>query len=198
MLIYRIDCIFVCVVYLIKNFFAQNLFSVIKSPVCFFLIGLSICNAAIPTVSRCQLLVYRGYFRVVTTHSVVTYIVNFRRLAVSSVLPIGLYIVFLSLNLILLYHISIVLSILFFKKVVVFQNFLYYNNNMFSHINIKQRRTITMIYNNNTDDIMKKIKHIMLDKDIKQIDLVHKTGLTKGTISNLLNCKSKNLTLDTL
>lgn len=55
-----------------------------------------------------------------------------------------------------------------------------------------------MIYNNNTDDIMKKIKHIMLDKDIKQIDLVHKTGLTKGTISNLLNCKSKNLTLDTL
>ena len=55
-----------------------------------------------------------------------------------------------------------------------------------------------MIYNNNIDDIMKQIKHIMLDKDIKQTDIVIKTGQNKGTISNLLNCKSKNITLDTL
>ena len=55
-----------------------------------------------------------------------------------------------------------------------------------------------MIYNNNIDDIMKQIKHIMLDKDIKQTDIVSKTGQNKGTISNLLNCKSKNITLDTL
>ena len=55
-----------------------------------------------------------------------------------------------------------------------------------------------MIYTNNIEDVMKQIKHIMLDKDIKQVDLVEKTGLTKGTISNLLNCKSKNITLDTL
>lgn len=55
-----------------------------------------------------------------------------------------------------------------------------------------------MIYTNNIEDVMKQIKHIMLDKDIKQVDLVEKTGLAKGTISNLLNCKSKNITLDTL
>lgn len=55
-----------------------------------------------------------------------------------------------------------------------------------------------MIYTNNIDDIMKQIKHIMLDKDIRQTDIVEKTGLSKGAISNLLNCKSKNITLDTL
>lgn len=55
-----------------------------------------------------------------------------------------------------------------------------------------------MIYNNNIDDLMKQIKHIMIDKDIKQIDLAEKTGQNKATISNLLNCKSKNVTLDTL
>lgn len=55
-----------------------------------------------------------------------------------------------------------------------------------------------MIYKNNIQDIMKQIKHIMLDKDIRQADIVEKTGQSKGTISNLLNCKSKNITLDTL
>ncbi len=55
-----------------------------------------------------------------------------------------------------------------------------------------------MIYDNNIDDLMKQIKHIMIDKDIKQIDLAEKTGQNKATISNLLNCKSKNVTLDTL
>lgn len=55
-----------------------------------------------------------------------------------------------------------------------------------------------MIYNNNIDNLMKQIKHIMIDKDIKQIELAAKTGQNKATISNLLNCKSKNVTLDTL
>lgn len=55
-----------------------------------------------------------------------------------------------------------------------------------------------MIYNNNIDDLMKQIKHIMIDKDIKQIDIAEKTGQNKATISNLLNCKSKNVTIDTL
>lgn len=45
---------------------------------------------------------------------------------------------------------------------------------------------------------MKQIKHIMIDNDIKQIDIVEKTGQSKSTISNLLSCKSKNITLDTL
>lgn len=55
-----------------------------------------------------------------------------------------------------------------------------------------------MIYTNNIEDVMKQIKHIMLDKNIKQVDIMEETGLAKGTISNLLNCKSKNITLDTL
>lgn len=55
-----------------------------------------------------------------------------------------------------------------------------------------------MIYNNNIDDIMKQIKHIMIDSDIRQADIVARTGQSKGTISNLLNCKNKNITLDTL
>lgn len=55
-----------------------------------------------------------------------------------------------------------------------------------------------MIYNNNIDDIMKQIKHIMIDQDMKQTDIVEKTGQSKSTISNLLSGKSKNITLDTL
>lgn len=70
---YRLHFCLCCIIN--KNCFAQNLFSVIRSPVRFFLIGLLICNAAIPIVSRCQLLVYRGYFQVVTTHLVVIYLV---------------------------------------------------------------------------------------------------------------------------
>lgn len=55
-----------------------------------------------------------------------------------------------------------------------------------------------MIYNGNINDIMLNIKHKMLDFNIKQNDIANKTHLTKGTISNLLNCKNKNITLDTL
>ncbi len=55
-----------------------------------------------------------------------------------------------------------------------------------------------MIYQNNIDDIMKQIKHIMIDNNIKQSDIVATTNQSKSTISNLLNCKCKNITLDTL
>lgn len=57
---------------------------------------------------------------------------------------------------------------------------------------------INMIYNNNIDDIMKQIKHIMIDNNLKQTDIVEKTGQSKSTISNLLSGKSKNITLETL
>ena len=66
------------------------------------------------------------------------------------------------------------------------------------YITILIIRGVNMVYNNNIDDIMKLIKHIMIDNDIKQTDIVEKTGQSKSTISNLLNGKSKNITLDTL
>jgi hypothetical protein len=40
-------------------------------------------------------------------------------------------------------------------------------------------RSRSMIYNNNIDDIMKQIKHIMIDYDIKQIDIVEKLDRVK-------------------
>lgn len=57
-----------------------------------------------------------------------------------------------------------------------------------------------MIYtqSTDTDKLLLQLKHIMLDKNIKQIDIAGKTGLNKVTVSHLLNGKSKNLTLDTL
>lgn len=50
----------------------------------------------------------------------------------------------------------------------------------------------------NQDDFILKIKHYMLDNNLKQKDIVVATGLSKQTISNLLNGRSKNMTLDTL
>lgn len=50
----------------------------------------------------------------------------------------------------------------------------------------------------NQDDFILKIKHYMLDNNLKQKDIVVATGLSKQTISNLLNGRSKNITLDTL
>lgn len=51
---------------------------------------------------------------------------------------------------------------------------------------------------NNQDEIILQIKHYMLDNNVKQKDIVDKTGLSKQTISNLLNGRNKNMTLDTL
>jgi transcriptional regulator with XRE-family HTH domain len=50
----------------------------------------------------------------------------------------------------------------------------------------------------NQDDLILRIKHYMLDNNLKQKDIVVATGLSKQTISNLLNGRSKNMTLDTL
>jgi DNA-binding Xre family transcriptional regulator len=50
----------------------------------------------------------------------------------------------------------------------------------------------------NQDDLILQIKHYMLDNKLKQKDIVVATGLSKQTISNLLNGRSKNITLDTL
>lgn len=55
-----------------------------------------------------------------------------------------------------------------------------------------------MVYQNNMDDIIKMIKHMMVDTDTQQKDIVASSGLNKGTISNFLNGKSANPTLDTL
>lgn len=49
----------------------------------------------------------------------------------------------------------------------------------------------------NQDDLILQIKHYMLDNKLKQKDIVVRTGLSKQTISNLLNGRSKNMTLDT-
>lgn len=55
-----------------------------------------------------------------------------------------------------------------------------------------------MRYDGNTDKIIDLIKHAMVDTRTQQKDIVEKTGLNKGTISNFLNYKSSNPTLDTL
>lgn len=51
---------------------------------------------------------------------------------------------------------------------------------------------------NNIDDVTLAIRHIMLDKDIRQKDICISTGLSKQSISNLLNNRTENITLDTL
>ena len=53
-------------------------------------------------------------------------------------------------------------------------------------------------YTGKIDDITLAIKHIMLDKDLKQKDICNKTGLSKQTISNLLNNRTDNITFETL
>ena len=55
-----------------------------------------------------------------------------------------------------------------------------------------------MKYDGNTDKVIDLIKHSMIDTRTQQKDIVEKTGLNKGTISNFLNYKSSNPTLDTL
>lgn len=55
-----------------------------------------------------------------------------------------------------------------------------------------------MIYDGNTEKVIDLIKHAMIDTRTQQKDIVEITGLNKGTISNFLNYKSSNPTLDTL
>lgn len=53
-------------------------------------------------------------------------------------------------------------------------------------------------YTGNIEPITTTLKHIMLDKNIKQKNISEYTGLSKQTISNLLNNRNDNMTLDTL
>lgn len=53
-------------------------------------------------------------------------------------------------------------------------------------------------YDGELDTIMLQIRHIMLDKGIKQKDIAQKSGLSVQTISNLLACRRDGITLDTL
>ncbi len=55
-----------------------------------------------------------------------------------------------------------------------------------------------MIYDGNSDKVIDLIKHTMIDIRTQQKDIVEKTDLNKGTVSNFLNYKSSNPTLDTL
>lgn len=58
--------------------------------------------------------------------------------------------------------------------------------------------TIDKDNNINIDAIMLQIRHIMLDRDIKQTDIARASGLSVQTISNLLACRRDGITLDTL
>lgn len=57
-----------------------------------------------------------------------------------------------------------------------------------------------MEYNNTNDtkELLLEFKHIMLDKSIKQGELAERMHISKQTVSNLLNGKQLNLTLETL
>lgn len=50
----------------------------------------------------------------------------------------------------------------------------------------------------NIEDITKMIKHIMIDNDLKQKDIVIKSGWSKQTVSNLLNNRTENIGINTL
>ncbi len=53
-------------------------------------------------------------------------------------------------------------------------------------------------YDGNIDCITLMLKHIMLDKGMRQKDIAQQMGLSVQTISNLLNCRRDGITLDTL
>ena len=47
----------------------------------------------------------------------------------------------------------------------------------------------------NIDDIMIQIKHIMIDKGLRQKDICNKTGWSNQTVSNLLAGRTSNPSL---
>lgn len=55
-----------------------------------------------------------------------------------------------------------------------------------------------MIYTGNVNDIIKAIEHIKVDYNISNNDIANRMGKSKQTISNLLNGRQPNMTLDTL
>lgn len=52
-----------------------------------------------------------------------------------------------------------------------------------------------MKYTGDVNDVMKLIKHRMIDNDITQKDICNVTGWSKGTVSNLLGGKTENPSL---
>lgn len=52
-----------------------------------------------------------------------------------------------------------------------------------------------MKYIGDVNEIMKLIKHRMIDNDITQKDICNATGWSKGTVSNLLNGRTENPSL---
>lgn len=55
-----------------------------------------------------------------------------------------------------------------------------------------------MIYKGDISDITLMIRHAMLDNDKKQKDICNATGWAKGTVSNLLNNRTDNPSIDLL
>lgn len=55
-----------------------------------------------------------------------------------------------------------------------------------------------MIYTGDITGILKKIKHIMIDKNLNITILADNMNKSKQTISNLLNGRQPNMTLETL
>ena len=53
-------------------------------------------------------------------------------------------------------------------------------------------------YTGNINDITLLLKHLMLDLDLRQKDLCNATGYKRATISNLLNNRTPNPSLNTL
>lgn len=55
-----------------------------------------------------------------------------------------------------------------------------------------------MEYSGNIEELTKVIKCKMIEKDIKQKDICNKTGWSKSTVSNILNNRTSNPSLDLL
>ena len=55
-----------------------------------------------------------------------------------------------------------------------------------------------MIYRGDINDIIKMIKHIQVEYNISNNDIADNLGKSKQTVSNLLNGRQTNITLDTL
>lgn len=60
------------------------------------------------------------------------------------------------------------------------------------YIFISNRGVLLLIYNNDINELMIYVKHIMLDKNITQKNICEKTGWSKATVSNLLAGRTKS------
>ena len=55
-----------------------------------------------------------------------------------------------------------------------------------------------MVYKGDINELLKMIKHIQVDHNITNTAIAERTGKSKQTISNLLNGRQSNITLETL